>query len=339
MTVILGIESTAHTFGIGIIHENNGRIEFLANERSVFKPEKGFGIEPSLCAKHHQEVADAVLEKALYKAGISLDKVNAIAYSCGPGLPPCLLAGLEFAKSLSRQLHLGLLPVNHCIAHIEIAKFFGQLRDPVVLYVSGGNTQVIGYADQRYRVFGETMDIGVGNALDVFAREIGFEFPGGPVVEDLWKRGKERNNYIDLPYVVKGMDLSFTGIVSDAVRRYKKSDRSKEFIEDLAFSFSETVFAMLTEVTERALSHTRKNELILTGGVGASVRLQDMLSIMCRDRNVSFFACPKEYANDNGAMIAYNGMLLYPIDKGLSVDKADFNSTWRTDDIDVIWMR
>ncbi len=339
MTIILGIESTSHTFGVGIVKQEDDKIEFLSNQKDVFRPEKGKGIDPSLCSQHHRDVREKVLKKALEKACVSLEEVDVIAYSCGPGLPPCLLAGVELVQKISLEYDILIVPVNHCIAHIEIAKFSGNLKDPMILYVSGGNTQIIGYFEGRYRVFGETMDIGIGNAFDVFAREIDLEFPGGPKIDELSKTGSERGNYIELPYVVKGMDLSFSGIVSDAVRRWNKSDKSHKFKEDLCFSFQETIFAMLTEVTERALSHTKKNELILTGGVAASGRLQEMLSIMCKDRGVVFYACPKEYAGDNGLMIAYAGLLQFNSGQGvLEGKKADFNSNWRTDEVDVTWI-
>lgn len=340
MTIILGVESTSHTFGIGVVKEEDGKIEFLANQKDVFKPEKGKGIDPSLCAQHHRDVREHVLKKALEKACISLEHVDAIAYSCGPGLPPCLLTGLELVQRISSKYGIPFVPVNHCIAHIEIAKFSGTLKNPIILYVSGGNTQVIGYSDGKYRVFGETMDIGIGNAFDVFAREIGLEFPGGPKIDELAKKARERNSYIELPYVVKGMDLSFSGIVSDASRRWNVSDKNHKFKEDLCFSFQETTFAMLSEVTERALSHTKKKELVLTGGVAASQRLQEMLAIMCRDRDVIFYGCPREYAGDNGLMIGFAGLLQF--NSGIFIDdskKADFNSSWRIDDVDVSWIK
>ncbi|MBI4895049.1 MAG: tRNA (adenosine(37)-N6)-threonylcarbamoyltransferase complex transferase subunit TsaD [Candidatus Aenigmarchaeota archaeon] len=339
MTIVLGIESTSHTFGVGILKHEDDKTEFLANYKSVFKPEKGKGIDPSICAQHHKDVREKVLKKALDKACISLEQVDVIAYSCGPGLPPCLLAGLELVQKISSDYNISVVPVNHCIAHIEIAKFSGGLKDSIILYVSGGNTQVIGYSEGRYRIFGETMDIGIGNAFDVFAREIGLDFPGGPKIDELSRNGKERGNYIELPYVVKGMDLSFSGIVSDAVRRWNKSDKSHKFKEDLCFSFQETVFAMLTEVAERALSHTKKNEFVLTGGVAASERLQEMLSMMCRDRGVIFYGCPREYAGDNGLMIAYAGLIQYNTGKCvIDGNKADFNPSWRTDEVDVSWI-
>jgi N6-L-threonylcarbamoyladenine synthase len=317
----LGIESTAHTFGIGICRDD----KIIANVKDVYSSEKS-GIHPDECSRHHENVKEEVMEKALKEAGISIKDIDAVAYSKGPGLPPCLKVGLKFAMSLKKPL----IEVNHCVAHIEIGKHATKCKDPIVLYVSGGNTQIIGYAAGRYRVFGETLDVGIGNAIDKFMRACGQAGTmGGPAMEALAKKG----SYVELPYVVKGMDLSFSGILTSAIQKFKKNIS----IEDLCFSFQETAYAMLTEVTERALAHTSKKEVLLTGGVAASKRLQEMLHIMCEERNAKFYVCPKEYAGDCGAMIAYNGWLAYTNGQ-LAAKQPDFDQKWRTDDVNVCWM-
>ncbi len=324
--ICLGIESTAHTFGIGIA-DGSGKI--LANAKDVYKPKEGYGIIPMEAAKHHSVVSEEILQKALNEAKIGLNEIDIIAYSAGPGLPPCLRAGAKFAELLSARLEKPLIPVNHCISHIEIGKLASGASDPVTLYVSGGNTQVIAFAERMYRVFGETLDVGIGNALDQFAREAGLDFPGGPKIEQLAKTGK----YIKLPYTVKGMDLSFSGIITEALRQLKKSAR----LEDVCFSLQETAFAMLVEVTERAVAHTGKNEVLLTGGVAANKRLQEMLEIMCNERGAKFFTVPRELAGDNGAMISWTGILAYRSGEK-PVKKAETNSRWRTDEVDVKWI-
>ncbi|MBI2578789.1 MAG: N(6)-L-threonylcarbamoyladenine synthase Kae1 [Candidatus Aenigmarchaeota archaeon] len=321
--LILGIESTAHTFGIGIF---DGKI--LADARSVYKPLKG-GIHPAEAAKHHENAKEEILAKALNEAGIGLSDLDLLAYAAGPGLPPCLRVGLDFVKKLRRETKKPVVAVNHPVAHIEIAKMLTKAKDPVVLYTSGGNTQVIGYASGRYRVFGETQDIAVGNAIDTFIRETVGGYPGGPAMEHLASKGR---NYIELPYVVKGMDLSFSGILTAAMEKYKRGAD----ISDLCFSFQETCYAMLTEVTERALAHSEKKEVLLTGGVAASERLQEMISIMCKERNASAFLCPKEYSGDNGIMIAVAGFLAYR--SGHRTKKLDFDSKWRVDEAEIMWM-
>jgi len=341
--LVLGIEGTAHTFAVGIV-DDKGNI--LVNARDVYKPEKG-GIHPLKAGEHHAVVASNVFENAVAaaaeKLGCSTDeivnKIEFIAYSAGPGLAPCLRATLEFARTIAKQHSKLLMPVNHCIAHVEIARQMTGAKDPIVLYVSGGNTQVIGFAAGKYRVFGETLDIAVGNAIDTFMREAGGEFPGGPVMERLAaqaRTAKGDSAYVELPYVVKGMDLSFSGIVTAALQKLKKGAA----LDDVCFSFQETCYAMLTEVTERAMAHTGKNECVLTGGVAASKRLQEMLHIMCEERGAKFFVCPMELAGDCGANIAWAGVMA---ERGgeqlLEPDKADFNVKWRTDDVDVRWMK
>ena len=175
--MILGIECTAHTFGVGIVSEG----EILANVRDMYKTEKG-GIVPTESARHHRECAERIYNSALEKAGISEKEIKAIAVSNAPGLAPCLYAGMEFAKRKAGELGVPLIGVNHCIAHLEIGQSVGA-TDPVLLYASGANTQIIAFASGKYRVFGETLDIGIGNFIDKFARHVGIGFPGGPEIE------------------------------------------------------------------------------------------------------------------------------------------------------------
>ena len=280
----LGIESTAHTFGIGIVSDT-GKI--LANAKDLYKPAIGWGIKPIDAANHHKEVAEDVFEKALKEAKIKPEEIGCISFSKGPGLPPCLQAGKNFSVGLAEKLQVPLYGVNHPIAHIEIGKLTTGCKDPVVLYVSGGNTQVISFVSGKYRIFGETQDIGIGNALDKFARENKLPFPGGPEIEKLAKT---------------------------------------------------ICFAMLVEVTERAMAHTGKTEALLTGGVAANKRLQEMLDIMCRERGAKFYSVPKEYAMDNGAMIAWLGCLAHSSKQKQFSKADDINPTWRADDVEVKWV-
>ncbi len=324
----LGIESTAHTFGVGVA-DDKGSI--LANEKDTYKPEKGWGIVPMEARRHHEEVSGAVLEKALESAGKELKEMDVIAFSQGPGLPPCLYAGLNFSKELSEKTGMPLMGVNHCVAHIEVGRLTTKLEDPVTLYVSGANTQTIAFVSGKYRIFGETQDIGIGNALDKFGREAKLEFPYGPKIEVFAKKGK----WIDLPYTVKGMDLSFSGIISEAARKLEQ----KNTMEDICFSLQETTFAMLTEVVERALAHTGKSEALLTGGVAANKRLQEMLDIMCNERGGKFAVVPNEYSGDNGAMIAWTGVLAHKSgQKPLNLKDAQVLPRWRTDQTEISWL-
>jgi len=323
--ICLGIESTAHTFGIGII-TNKGKV--LANALDSFKTKSG-GLIPNELGWHHDKVKDKVLKNALKQANIELKDIDLIAFSQGPGIPSPLLVGLKFSKFISKKINVPLIGVNHCVAHLEIGKILTKAHDPVLLYASGANTQIIAYESGKYRIFGETLDQGIGNFIDAFARHMGLGFPGGPKIEILAAKGK---NYIELPYVVKGMDVSFSGILTNLKRKY---DSKKYNVEDLSFSLQETVFAMLTEVSERAIAHTGKKELVLGGGVACNKRLQEMCKIMCKERNAKLFVPENQFLVDNGLMIAWLGILMKK--HVTKPDKIDINPYERTDDIKVTW--
>lgn len=328
--VILGIESTAHTFGVAVV--DKGKI--LANVKDSYTTQSG-GIIPVEAAKHHERVADEVYAKALRESGINEQEIDAIAISNAPGLAPCLLAGLRFVKKLAKKLKIPVVPVNHCIAHLEIGRLTGA-RDPVLLYTSGANTQIIAYASGKYRIFGETLDIGIGNFIDTFARYAGIGFPGGPKIQELASKSNEKN-YIELPYSVKGMDVAFSGMLT---KLRNLLEQKKYRLEDLAFSLQETAFAMLVEASERALAHTGKKELLLGGGVACNKRLQEMCRIMCEERGAKFYVPENSLLVDNAGMIAFLGEIMFEkgiFVKGKEIDKVDINPRERTDDVDVKW--
>jgi universal protein Kae1 len=322
----LGIESTAHTFGVGVVDET-GKI--LANVSSVYRGPGG--IHPREAARHHCSEAADVVKKALQISRKKISGLDLISFSMGPGLGPCLRTGATAARALSSYYGLPLVGVNHCVAHIEIARKLTGADDPVVLYVSGGNTQIIAFDAGRYRVFGETLDISIGNCLDAFAREVGIA-GGGPEVERLAKKGEK---YIPLPYVVKGMDLSFSGILTEAIRKVKMGER----LEDVCFSLQETAFAALVEVTERALAHTEKKEVVLTGGVASNQRLREMLMLMCEEHGAKFMVPPQEFCVDNGAMIAWTGILAFKHGQVTKIEESAVRQRWRTDEVEIPWRK
>ncbi|UCH37193.1 MAG: N(6)-L-threonylcarbamoyladenine synthase Kae1 [Candidatus Bathyarchaeota archaeon] len=331
--ICLGIESSADDFGVGLVNAN-GKV--FANAHSTFVPETG-GIHPREAARHHSKMAGETISSAFKTSGVTPQNVDVVAFSQGPGLGPCLRTGATAARTLASYLKIPLVGVNHCVAHIEIGKLATEAKDPVTLYVSGGNTIVSAFDTGRYRIFGETLDIAVGNCLDVFGREAGLHrcegTPFGAAVENFAMRGKV---LLDLPYSVKGMDLSFSGLLTAGIRLLKSGLYN---VEDLCFSLQETVFSMLTEVTERALAHTGKSELLLTGGVAANKRLQSMLKIIADEHNVHYCAVPKQYALDNGVMIAWAGLLAY--EQGLITPiKSSFaRPKWRLDSVDIPWVK
>ncbi len=295
----------------------------------MYTTEKG-GIIPVEAAKHHKKICDNLLKQSLKEAKISLKDIDLIAVSNAPGLAPCLLQGLKFAKELSKEINLPLVPVNHCIAHLEIGEIT-KAKDPVLLYCSGANTQVIAYAAGKYRIFGETLDMGIGNFIDTFARYSGLGFPGGKCIEQL---ASKSSNLIELPYSVKGMDVAFAGLLTNLKQ---KLDSKKYKLEDLSFSLQETSFAMLMEVAERAMAHLGKKELLLGGGVACNSRLQEMAQIMCKERKAKCFVPEKQFLVDNAAMIAYLGQKMFKSGINISPNLADINPNQRTDQVNVTW--
>lgn len=322
--ITLGIEGTAHTLGIGIIEEER----ILADVKATYQPKAG--IHPREAAQFLGENMRKVTDSALEDAGLRFNDIDLISFSQGPGLGPCLRTVATGARALSLHHEIPIIGVNHCVAHIEIGMFLCGFRDPLTLYVSGGNTQILKLKDRRYRIFGETLDIGIGNMLDKFGRETGLKHPAGPKIEALAKEGK---NFVDLPYVVKGTDLSFSGILTNAAEKFKSKKNS---LEDLCFSLQETSFSMLTEVTERALAHLKLKEVLLTGGVGNNKRLQQMLELMAKEHGAKF-GVPKGYCSDNGVMIALLGQLMHKAGIRHGLDDTVVNPRFRTDEVEVTW--
>ncbi|MBD3259135.1 bifunctional N(6)-L-threonylcarbamoyladenine synthase/serine/threonine protein kinase [Candidatus Woesearchaeota archaeon] len=323
--ICLGIESTAHTFGAAVIRNK----EVLSNIKKSYTTESG-GIVPQKAAEHHVAEFDTIVKDALEKASLSIKDIDLITFSNAPGLGHTLRIGAHVARSIAVLHDVPIIGVNHCIAHLEIGKLLTKAKDPVLLYVSGANTQVIAFEGGKYRVFGETLDTGIGNFIDTFARYIGLGFPGGPKLE---KMAYLSENYIRLPYNVKGMDVSFSGILTKLKRLF---DESKHKTEDLAYSMQETVFAMLLEVSERAMAHCGKKELLLGGGVACNTRLQDMAKKMCEERGAECFVLENQYNVDNAAMIAHLGLKMFKAGVRHDIDMP-IDPYERTDDIEVSW--
>jgi universal protein Kae1 len=329
----LGIESSADDFSVGI-STFDGKI--LANIIDAYVPLEG-GIHPREAARHHAEVASKVLDGALKGSGVKPQNLSVIAFSQGPGLGPCLRTGATVARALASYLKIPLVGVNHCVAHVEIGKLETGTKNPLALYVSGGNTIVAAFDCGRYKIFGETLDIALGNCLDVFAREAGLHqkpgLPFGAVIEKLAQSGKQ---LIKLPYTVKGMDVSLSGLLTAAVTLLKKGGYK---LEDVCYSLQETAFSMVTEVTERALAHTAREEVLLTGGVAANKRLQSMIRSVAEEHSARFDVVPTEFAIDNGAMIAWTGVLAYTHGTVTEIEKSQVRLRWRLEEVEVPWMQ
>lgn len=322
--IVFGLEGTAWNLSAAIVNEN----EVIFEKSATYVPAKG-GIHPREASQHHAEHMAKVVGAVLANARENDLKIDAIAFSQGPGLGPCLRTVATAARVLSLKLGVPLVGVNHCVAHIEVGKWQSGALDPAVIYVSGANSQVLALRKGRYRIFGETLDISIGNAIDKFARSVGLSHPGGPKVEELALKAKR---YIPLPYTVKGMDLSFSGLSTAATEAAKKYD-----LADVCYSLQETAFAMLVEVTERAMAHAEKKAAMLVGGVGANKRLGQMLKIMCEERGARFYLPDRKFMGDNGSMIALTGLIMMKSGVTTSLERSHVRPGYRTDDVEVTW--
>ncbi|XP_040574801.1 tRNA N6-adenosine threonylcarbamoyltransferase [Lepeophtheirus salmonis] len=333
MPIILGIEGSANKIGIGIV--NDGKV--ISNPRRTYNAPPGEGFLPRDVAKHHQTVILDVVKEALDEGEVSPGDIDAIAFTKGPGMGAPLSICALVARTLALLWKRPLIGVNHCIGHIEMGRLITGAQNPTVLYVSGGNTQIIAYAQQKYRIFGETIDIAVGNCLDRFARVL--KLPNDPSpgynIEIAARKGSK---LLTMPYVVKGMDVSFSGILSYIEERAPGLISSGEFSpEDLCFSLQETIFAMLVETTERAMAHTGSNEVLIVGGVGCNLRLQEMMKIMCDERDGKLYGTDMRFCIDNGAMIAQAGWEMFNCGITTKMEDTEITQRYRTDEVDVKW--
>ncbi|KAK2764884.1 putative tRNA threonylcarbamoyladenosine biosynthesis protein kae1 [Arachnomyces sp. PD_36] len=370
--IAIGLEGSANKLGVGLIsHPDKGPAQVLSNIRHTFVSPPGEGFLPKDTARHHRAWVVRLVKQALKEAGVSLKDVDCICYTKGPGMGAPLQGVAVAARMLSLLWGKELVGVNHCVGHIEMGREITGATNPIVLYVSGGNTQVIAYSSQRYRIFGETLDIAVGNCLDRFARTLHISNDPAPGynIEQLAKKGV---NLVDLPYAVKGMDCSFSGILAfidalaasygfgreedeaeqqqppnqnqpaqeinlDQTLESNEEPKIKPTRADLCFSLQETVFAMLVEITERAMAHVGSREVLIVGGVGCNERLQEMMGIMARDRGGSVFATDERFCIDNGIMIAHAGLLAYETGFRTKLEDATCTQRFRTDDVFVKW--
>ncbi|MBS3113001.1 N(6)-L-threonylcarbamoyladenine synthase Kae1 [Candidatus Woesearchaeota archaeon] len=321
----LGIETTAHTFGVAVLDEK----KILSNIRDVYTTETG-GMIPFKLGEHHLNCCDKVLNNALSQAGVEMQDIELVSFSQGPGQGHALRVGAMMARALSLKYNIPIIGVNHCVAHLSIGLMQTGAKDPVLLYASGANTQIIAYEAEKYRIFGETLDIGIGNFLDSLARSLGLGFPGGPKIYELSLKGKK---LLDVPYLVKGMDLNFGGLLTNLKQKFKQGESK----EDIAYTAQEIAYAMLLEVSERAMAHCGKSELLLGGGVACNKRLQEMSIKMCDERGARCFILENQFNIDNAAMIAWQGILEYRAGKRQKIEDTKILPYWRTDEVIVNW--
>ena len=324
----LGVESTAHTFSCAVLEKKGKNGKVLSDVRDIYHPPDGEGIHPREASRHHVEKSSEVLSKSLRNAKVKIDDLDLVAYAAGPSLGPCLRVGAVVARSLASYYDIPIYPVNHAIGHIELGKMLTGAKNPLVLLVSGGHTMLLAFILGKWRVFGETLDITLGQLIDQFGRSIGFASPCGKQIEELAQKGKK---YVPLPYSVKGNDVSFSGLLS-ATKSIVSQGKN-----EACYSLQETAFAMISEAVERAISFTKKKELLIVGGVAANKRLSRMLQSICKRHNCKFFVSPQQFAGDCGSQIAWTGLLEATVKKGSNLKNTFVRQSWRLDTVDITY--
>ena len=230
--IALGIEGSANKISVGIVTSNG---EILANPRKTFITPPGQGFRPKEASEHHRNKVLELLKLALEISKIKLEDIDLFCYTKGPGMAQPLSVGALVIRTLSQLYNKPLIGVNHCVGHIEMGRCVTKAENPTILYVSGGNTQVIAYSEGKYRIFGETIDNAIGNCIDKFARLLNISNDPAPGynIEQMAKKGK---TFIELPYSVKGMDVSFSGIITyleDIIKKKKNKNINKDLLDKL----------------------------------------------------------------------------------------------------------
>ena len=317
--LILGIESSCDETAASLITENEQRMPVVLSNiiSSQVDVHKEFGgVVPELAARSHIEKIDWIVQKAIDDSGRKIEEIDAVASTAGPGLIVCLSVGLSFGKAFAASLNKPFIAVNHLEGHALSPKLNSELNYPyLLLLISGGHTQFLNVQGLgKYKRLGTTIDDALGEAFDKTAKLLGIEFPGGPQIEVLAKKG-DPNKY-DLPKPIfnkGGCNLSFAGLKT-AILRITKNIKTEQEKFDLAASFQKTVEEILYKKTKIAFREFEKqNKLkekifVVAGGVAANKKIRSMLTNLCNEENYQSMFPPIELCGDNAAMIAMVGL-------------------------------
>ena len=272
------------------------------------------GVVPEIASRSHVESITIVLEEVLTKASITMEEIDAIAVTYGPGLIGSLLVGLLAAKTLSYIYNKPLIPVHHIAGHIYANNLVKRLEFPLIaLVVSGGHTELIYMeSDYSFKKIGGTLDDAVGECYDKVARVLNIPYPGGPSIDKMAKLGKDTYK-LPLPLNDDSYDFSFSGIKSAVINLNHNELQKGNTIrkEDLACSFQNKIVEILTKKTMKALKEYHCKNLIVAGGVAANSGIRSSLEQECSKNNISLTVPPILYCTDNAAMIGAAGYYAY----------------------------
>ena len=329
--LILGIESSCDETAASIISENDqGNPIVLSNivSSQVDVHKEYGGVVPELAARSHIEKIDLIVQKAIDDSGKKIEEIDAVASTAGPGLIVCLSVGLSFGKAFAASLNKPFIAVNHLEGHALSPKFNLKLDYPyLLLLISGGHSQYLSVKNlSEYKRLGTTIDDALGEAFDKTAKLLGIEFPGGPQIEILAKKGNP--NKYDLPKPIfnkGGCNLSFAGLKT-AVLKISKEIKNDQEKFDLAASFQKTIIEILEKKTKVAFKEfekqikTKVKKFVVAGGVAANKEIRNMLTNICKEENYKPIFPPLKLCGDNAAMIAMVGLEKFKLKK---FDKLD----------------
>jgi len=338
--IILGIETSCDETAASIIqNDSSGVPKILSNiVSSQFDIHKKFGgVVPDLAARAHVEKIDLIVNEALKKSNKKFNEIDAIAATAGPGLIVCLTVGLNFAKTLSLSLNKPFIAVNHLEGHALSPKLHTKLSYPyLLLLISGGHSQFLSVNGlSNYTRLGTTIDDALGEAFDKTAKLLGIEFPGGPKIEILAKKGNPKKFDLPMPIINKGgCNFSFAGLKT-AILRISKNIKSEQDKFDIAASFQNVIEKIIYKKTQVAfgkyLEINKKNKnFVVAGGVAANKNIRKTIEEVSKKNNFKVFFPDQDLCSDNAAMIAMVGLEKFKLNK---FDSHDFKADprWQLD--------
>ena len=329
--LILGIESSCDETAASLITENEqGLTEVLSNViSSQVDVHKEFGgVVPELAARSHIEKIDLIVKKALDQSGKNIENIDAIASTAGPGLVVCLSVGLSFGKALAASLKKPFIAVNHLEGHALSPKINSKINYPyLLLLISGGHSQYLSVQGLgKYKRLGTTIDDALGEAFDKTAKLLGIEFPGGPQIEVLAKKGDPEKYSLPKPIINRGgCNLSFAGLKT-AILKISKEIKTDQEKYDLAASFQKTIEEIINKKTKIAFKEFEKENkvkekaFVVAGGVAANKKIRSLLVNLCKQNNYKSIFPEIELCGDNAAMIALVGLEKFKLKKFNTLD-------------------
>ena len=329
--LILGIESSCDETAASVVTQNDEGLplvlsNIVSSQEEIHK--KFGGVVPELAARSHIDKIDWIVKKAIDESGISIDKIDAVASTAGPGLVVCLSVGLSFGKAFASVINKPFIAVNHLEGHALSPKLNSKLNYPyLLLLISGGHSQFLSVQNLgKYKRLGTTIDDALGETFDKTAKMLGIDFPGGPQIEILASKGNPKKYDLPKPIYNKGgCNLSFAGLKT-AILKISKSIKTEQEKFDLAASFQKTILEILKKKTKIAFEEFEKEKkkkekiFVIAGGVAANKEIRSLLIDLCKEHNYQSIFPPMEFCGDNAAMIAMVGLEKFKLKQFSNLD-------------------